>query len=155
MKNKSLIIILGTIIVLGIAFFLNGKSIFKSEKNTSSATPSPSISTSKAFSVILEEQNYSGENGIAVIESENNKTLVKLKLTNYLDLTKQPAHIHVGSCEKPGNIGYPLNNVINGESETSLDVPIEEFMKKLPLVLNIHKSVEEENVYSACGLLKI
>lgn len=154
MKNKSLILIL-TVILAGIFLFIYSNNLSQKEKDNKSSSSTPSVTLSKGFSVVLSEQNGSGENGIAVIEGVDDQTLVKLKLTNYPNLIEQPAHIHLGSCEEPTDIKYSLVNAVNGESETTLDASIDQLMKKLPLVLNVHKSNEEVNVYYACGVIKI
>lgn len=65
--------------------------------------------------------------------------------------TTQPAHIHLGSCTATGAVKYPLNAVVNGRSETVLDVGIDELIKASPLYVNVHKSPEELAVTVGCG----
>ena len=63
----------------------------------------------------------------------------------------QPVHIHVGSCPEVGEVKYPLTNVLDGESVTTLDVTLEQLEIELPLAINVHKSVTEASVYISCG----
>ncbi len=62
-----------------------------------------------------------------------------------------PAHIHAGACPTPGEVAYPLAPVTNGRSETTLEVRYEDLMKRLPLAVNLHKSVDALATYVACG----
>ncbi|MDQ3099674.1 MAG: hypothetical protein M3Q44_08070 [bacterium] len=112
----------------------------------SSATPAPGA---RETSVYLQTQNNSGQSGYAIItELSPTRTRVSLSLFggNY---TNQPAHIHSGTCANPGPVIYPLLNV-DGISITYLDLPYTTVVSSLGLV-NIHKSVAESNVYTACG----
>jgi hypothetical protein len=99
--------------------------------------------------VPLMEQNKSGQSGNAVITVENGKVKVTVNLSNP-SADPQPAHIHFGSCANIGQVKYPLNNVVNGHSETLLDISIHE-LHLGNFSLNVHKSAKEANVYTACG----
>ncbi len=57
--------------------------------------------------------------------------------------SSHPAHIHAGVCPQSGAVVYPLNPVINGRSETVLEIGIEEMLKKMPLSINMHKSATD------------
>ena len=63
----------------------------------------------------------------------------------------QPAHIHKGSCAnldpKPA---YPLNNVVNGKSDTTVMVGWNELAKG-GYAINIHKSATDLATYTSCG----
>ena len=76
---------------------------------------------------------------------------MKLALTGAATSTPQPAHIHIGSCPTPGAVKYPLINVVNGMSDTLLDVSLAQLKSELPLAVNVHKSAAEASVYVACG----
>lgn len=120
-------------------------------------SPDPTVGTnptpaqgSRETAVYLQTQSNSGQSGYAVItEMSSNQTRVSISLFggNY---SNQPAHIHSGSCSNPGNVIYPLNNV-NGTSITFLNVPYTTVVNSLGVV-NIHKSVAESNVHTACGV---
>ena len=99
----------------------------------------------------LSGQNNSDQDGMVQIYDENGKAHVVLELGATEEGMTQPAHIHVGSCAKIGAVKYPLANVVDGESETTLSISTAELMKLLPLAINVHKSVSEAGVYVACG----
>ncbi|MCH7604423.1 CHRD domain-containing protein [Patescibacteria group bacterium] len=100
--------------------------------------------------VILLAQNDSGESGTATITKDNEEIKVVVSL-NGAPSSAQPAHIHIGSCANLGGVEYPLNNVLNGSSETIIDVSLGQLLSELPLAVNVHKSSEELAVYIACG----
>jgi plastocyanin len=65
-----------------------------------------------------------------------------------------PAHLHTGACPQSGAIAYALNPVVNGRSETMLEVGIEDILKGMPLSLNMHKSASD-HAPVACGNVEI
>jgi len=103
-------------------------------------------------------QNNSGLSGTATLSGGDGKVKVTLKLTSSLLgllSTAQPAHIHLGSCPNVGAVKYPLNSVVNGKSETTLNVSLAQLKTELPLAINVHKSAAEINVYTACTDLSL
>ena len=102
----------------------------------------------------LSEQNNSGERGTAYITPMSETTAkVIVEATGVPTGVDQPMHIHTGSCPTPGAVKYPLNSLVNGKSETVLQVSVEQLVAELPLALNLHKSSGEASVYVACGNL--
>lgn len=111
------------------------------------ATPAPA----KPVSIVLNAQNKSGLSGTATLEDlGNGKTKVSIMLSGKVTTTPQPAHIHVGTCVKPGDVVYPLTNVVSGKSETVVDAALATVIAK-GTILNVHKSAQESSVYVACG----
>lgn len=104
--------------------------------------------------VILNEQNNSTEYGNVVLTEKNGMAVVTITLQNAKG-KNQPAHIHTGSCIALGAVDYPLNNVVNGKSETTLKVSLSQLKEKLPLAINVHKSSAEATKYVACGNLEL
>lgn len=104
----------------------------------------------------LTEQNDSGQSGTALFaNNEFGKAVITLTMSGEDFSSPQPAHIHVGSCPTPGAVEYPLADVIDGESESTLNVSVEEiFSMDGALAINVHKSSQESNVYTACGDIK-
>jgi hypothetical protein len=99
----------------------------------------------------LNEQNASGETGVAMIGSvDDTHTRIEITLDG-APKTAQPAHLHLGSCAsldpKPA---YPLNDVVGGHSVTVLAVPISDLLGG-KYALNVHKSASEISTYVACG----
>lgn len=102
-------------------------------------------------------QNNSGLSGTATLSEDDGKVKVTLKTAGgVLGLlsSTEPAHIHLGSCAKIGDVKYPLSSVVNGKSETKLNVSMAQIKAGLPLAVNIHKSVAESSIYVACADLK-
>lgn len=103
--------------------------------------------------IMLSEQSGLGQSGKAIINSNaDGKAVVTLQMTGGTFSQSQPAHVHVGSCPTPGAVKYPLTNVVNGMSETTLDVMYDDFIKTTDkMAINVHKSAAEASVYTACG----
>lgn len=105
----------------------------------------------KTVVIDLMSQNDSGETGTATLIETDTGTIVRIETTGAPASVPQPAHIHTGTCPDVGPVAYPLTNVVDGLSETTLDVPISQLESELPLGINIHRSAEEASVYTACG----
>jgi hypothetical protein len=108
----------------------------------------------KPVTVNLSAQNASGENGTATLTPQGDKTQVVIKLTGAPDATPQPAHIHDGSCAKlDPKPRVPLQNVVGGNSTTTLDMKLSDIMSKGGAI-NVHKSAADVKTYVACGDVK-
>ncbi len=69
--------------------------------------------------------------------------------------TAQPAHIHMGTCQKlnPAPL-VPLHNVVNGKSTTFLaGKKLSQYMGT-NIAINVHKSLTDIPTYVACGAIK-
>jgi hypothetical protein len=124
-------------------------------------TPAPTVTPtstpqtlSKPESITLSAVKNSGQSGTATIEEVGGKVKVTIALTGKKMTLPEPAHIHVGNCAKPGNVIYPLSDVIDGKSITMLSVDMATLKSKGQTLINVHKSPKESNVYMACGELK-
>ena len=109
------------------------------------------LAQSGPVTVQLGEQNKSGETGTVTLTPQGSKTQVVLQMKG-APADAQPAHIHDGTCAsldpKPR---IPLQNVVNGKSTTTLDMPMAEVKKG---AVNVHKSASDLKTYVACGDLK-
>jgi len=144
--NKSVIAILGVIVIVGIGwYFLN------SGTDTQSPVDTQEEVTGGEIVVVLREQNGSGESGTATITETEGGVRVVLSLTGVPEGVVQPAHIHLNSCADIAGVQYPLTSSVNGSSETTLEVSMDELQGGLPLSVNVHKSAAEASVYVACG----
>jgi Cu/Zn superoxide dismutase len=103
--------------------------------------------------VTLNALNGSGEEGTATLKAEGAKTLVTIRLSGGSDI-EQPAHFHRGNCQsyQPRPL-YPLNDVVNGKSTTTVNVPIDQLAGG-DLIVNIHKSYADIATQAACGISK-
>lgn len=151
MDRKILIVII-IFFILGAPLFVNNNASKNSQTRTPSSSQTRNASQSpQSFSIVLSQQNNSKETGIATIEGVDNKTKITLTLVEFPKKIKQPVHIHLGSCSDPLEVKYSLNNLVDGKSETTIDVDINKFTAEFPLIVNIHKSIEEANLYVSCG----
>lgn len=109
----------------------------------------------KVWSVEINQQNGSGQQGKAYIfDDQDNKTHISILVSKESPGAIEPAHIHVGKCPSPGAVKFPLTNVVDGKSETVLDVSLAEFKKMGPMAINVHKSAAQIGTYVACGDVK-
>lgn len=115
------------------------------------ATNGIALAQTSPLTVQLNEQNKSGETGTATITPQGSKTQVLLQIEG-APAEAQPAHIHDGTCAsldpKPR---IPLQNVVNGKSTTTLNMPMSEVTKG---AINVHKSASDIKTYVACADLK-
>lgn len=154
--NKNLLIGLLAVVILLVGYLaISGKKkapvTYPVETGTPVGETNPEVNQT---SVSLSQQNDSGESGTATLVEENGQVVVTLNLLGGPENSPQPAHIHLGSCPDVGGVKYPLTNVVNGFSETSLDVTLAQLKSETPLGINVHKSVSEASVYTACGDLQ-
>ena len=156
MNRNLILILLAAVIVGGIAFSYRDTATTRVEEFTATppVTTTTPITNNETVSD-LNSQNNSGQSGRAtLIMDQNGMAQLALNLTGEQDGASQPAHIHSGTCENLGDVLYPLNNVVNGQSETTLNVTTEQLKIMMPLAINVHKSVDEMDNYVACGDLK-
>jgi hypothetical protein len=110
------------------------------------------IAFAHGTTITLSQENSSGQNGTAVFtDLENGTTRVTIDISGGSEVP-QPAHIHAGQCGPTLNPApvYPLNSVINGKSETVIEVDLHDLTGGT-FALNVHKSAAEASVYVACG----
>ncbi|MBV8331438.1 MAG: hypothetical protein JO029_01870 [Candidatus Eremiobacteraeota bacterium] len=109
--------------------------------------------TGQIVVVRLDALNGSGESGTATLKAQGAKTVVTVSLVNGSAI-EQPAHFHTGTCDKyqPRPL-YPLEDVVNGKSTTTLDVPIGRLTAG-DLIVNVHKSYADIATQAACGIAK-
>ncbi|MGH2689349.1 MAG: CHRD domain-containing protein [Actinomycetota bacterium] len=122
---------------------------------TSEPTPTATASqtapaTADEITVQMQAQSDSGETGTATLTRvDATKTKVTLQLENP-PAGPQPAHIHTGNCPKPGGVKYPLTNVENGTSETTVAASLDDLLAGA-FAINVHKSPGDAHVYVSCG----
>lgn len=143
-------------------FYMNAnKTMAPSDQSSTYQSPTTMMQSSAPMMDILEQtvqlaqQNASGESGTADLIEKDGKVTVILKVTGGAAGVPQPAHIHAGKCPDVGAVEYPLTNVVDGKSETVLDVTMAQLAAKQPMGINVHKSVPLIKNYVACGDLNI
>jgi hypothetical protein len=118
-------------------------------------TPSGMIEKTITVDLMAVAPTNTSQKGTATLKEQNGKVIVSIDVTGMTTSDLQPAHIHMGACPKPGSVVFPLSNVVNGKSETTLNTTIADLKTKLPLAINIHKSQTEQGVYTSCGDIHI
>lgn len=103
--------------------------------------------------VELETLNLSGVTGTAVLTDLGDGTTrvtVEVDPGEYPDM---PAHIHPGTClDLVPQPTYPLENVVDGSSETEIDASLEDLFAG-EFALNLHASSNDWETYTACAEL--
>jgi hypothetical protein len=103
------------------------------------------------ITVKLEAQNNSGQNGTATLTPQGDKTKVAIEIPNAPSGVAQPAHIHLGSCDKLDKAPkWNLEAVKGGRSVTVVPVSLETILKD-KTAINVHKSAAEAQIYVSCG----
>lgn len=111
----------------------------------------PALALDDTVTVKLGAQNNSGQGGSATLIPEGKQTKVVIELSNAPAGTAQPAHIHLGSCDKLNKAPkWPLEAVKDGRSVTMLPVALDTILAE-KAAINVHKSAAEAQVYIACG----
>lgn len=149
-KKTSLFPLLILIVVLFGGFILYRNATQKKQEVTpKSAAVAPT--QSPIVEVNLKEQNESSQSGVAKLSEKDGKVNVGLSLSGGEFTAAQPSHIHLGSCSELGDVLYPLNDVVDGKSETTINATFEKLSSQKPLAVNVHTSAKEVTVYTACG----
>ena len=149
-KNILLYLVVGGLIYAAYYYLVLGNKS-SSLYTTPPASTEEQMMDGSGIAVVLTAQNNSGQSGIATLQESNGQTTVTIQLDNVGTGVPQPAHIHTGACPVPGAVTYPLSNVVDGASQTVLDVDLTTLQSELPLAVNVHKSAAEAQVYVSCG----
>lgn len=102
----------------------------------------------------MNAQNNSGQTGTAKLNPAGAKTDVILDIKAGAAGVPQPAHVHDGTCATLGAVKYPLTNVVDGKSTTTIDVDLDTLLKGT-FAVNVHKSGAEATVYVSCADIKV
>ncbi|MBI2621050.1 MAG: CHRD domain-containing protein [Candidatus Levybacteria bacterium] len=146
-----IIIAIGIVVVLGAGYFLFLSNRGAAPQVTEEQTVQEVVEEeAESTTVVLAELKDSGQSGSATLTEVDGQTNVMIELDVASDVA-QPAHIHTGACPDVGDVVYPLTNVVDGVSETVLDVDLATLLSERPLAINVHKSTQEASVYTSCG----
>lgn len=143
------------IIVLGLGLVLLAAACNKQTVQPSQNPPPKEDKTTavdnRTIELKMSAQNGSKEVGTARLKAEGGETRVNIELGVFPKDIQQPAHIHMGSCATLGGVKYPLTSLVNGRSETLVNVSLADLLNALPLAINVHKSATEVSVYVSCA----
>lgn len=94
--------------------------------------------------------NDSGVNGRVTLTALDDATTRVVIEVDPAGHPSMPAHVHPGSCtELVPQPTYALENVLDGHSTTEVSAPLDELLAG-GQALNVHRSNEEMDVYTAC-----
>jgi hypothetical protein len=144
-----IILVVGLIVLFG-WLIGQGRNILQFGASPSPA-PTSTPRTGIEVTVPLEEVDNSNIQGTAVFSEEARRALVRLNVEGLSENSSPPAHIRSGTCDNIGAVRYPLGSVENGRSNTTLAVEVGELLDQLPLAVTVSRSIQENNVYVACG----
>ena len=153
MNNKVIIGVVAVVVLVGAYMLLRGGGAVAptvAPSPTPTPTPAPASTVSPSMDVTLFEQNSSGQSGSAMLEEVGSQLSVTLNILSDTS-TPQPAHIHDGTCANLGSVVYPLDAVVDGTSETMLDISLSDVSDQTLFAVNVHKSADEAGTYVACG----
>lgn len=106
---------------------------------------------SNEMTVSLGEQSGSMQSGEATLTAVDDSTTHVVISIRSGGETRQPAHIHKGSCaELDPQPEHPLEDIVDGESSTHLNVSLDE-LRDGEFAINVHKSAADLETYVACG----
>jgi Cu-Zn family superoxide dismutase len=107
--------------------------------------------TTSTHTITMNAQNGSGETGTATLTQVGDDVQVVIALKGAPATTPQPAHIHSGTCAKLGGVVYPLSNVVNGESTSTVKGVTIDKLLTATHAINVHESAAALDKYVACG----
>lgn len=115
------------------------------------AFAAPVTAATSTLTVNLAAQNGSGETGTATLTQQKDGVQVVISLANAPAMA-QPAHVHLGTCDKLNPAPeYPLTSITAGSSTTVIKgVTIDQLLAKTSAI-NVHKSTTDLGTYVACG----
>lgn len=147
--NKISIIVIVLIIAGGVAY-----TLLRDREDPAVDTQTHDPSAMGPIMVPMPSHNRSDQAGRAYFSDESGKTKVALDISPWTVGVPQPASIRAGTCAAMGAIRYPLNNIVEGKSETIL-TPATHFIHGLgDSIVVIGKSASEPESIVSCGNLK-
>jgi hypothetical protein len=106
------------------------------------------------ITIDMQEIEDSGQSGTANITSDGDQVVVSIEIDAGPDGEPQPVHIHEGNCRDLGDVAFPLEDVVDGVSESTADVSMSDLLAN-DYAINVHLSEDQMDVYVACGTLPL
>ena len=108
------------------------------------AVPAFVSAQTSPLTITLNASNSSGQTGTAVLTSVgSNQVRVDLTINGAPAGANEPVHIHSGTCPNPGAVVYPLTNVVDGKSTTTITTTLAALTGS-PFAINGHKSTTQQ-----------
>lgn len=108
--------------------------------------------TSTSLTLRLAELGSSGQSGSAVLTAVGSDTnvVVSVDVSPGGPGVAQPLHIHAGTCEDLGGVEFPLTTLVNGRSETTVNVSLQALLDGR-FAINLHESGSNAGNFVSCG----
>jgi hypothetical protein len=138
MSRKNIILIAGAIVVIAILLFLFlniGKNSLKQPTDSRSGI-SITIPPEQDTRIVLEPKNGAVDPGNVTLMPQQNLTVVDISMAG-IHSSPFIAGIYSGSCITDGDQIYQLENIIDGQSVTTLSITTDELEKTLPLSIKV------------------
>lgn len=108
--------------------------------------------SSKVLNINMGPLNGSKQNGTATVKDVAGGVQVKVSVYNQPKGSKEPAHIHKGTCAKIDPAPWkPLQDVVAGTSVTVVKGLTVADLKKAHYAINVHQSAANLPHYVSCG----
>jgi hypothetical protein len=114
------------------------------------AAIAPAAADEHSMTIDLDEVDGSGVSGTATLTETDGETTVEIELDGTPEDGVHPVHIHAGTCDDLGDVVFPLEDVVEGTSESTVEASIDDIMAA-EHAINVHLSEDEMDVYVACG----
>jgi hypothetical protein len=114
-----------------------------------------SAAAATTVTVALNAQNGSRESGTATMTQIGNDVRVIIALTSATATAPRAANIRTGTCAKPGTIAYPLANVVNGASTTTLKGVTIYKLLSAAHAISVNESTANSAGFGACGNMSV
>lgn len=148
MSRKLVVIILLIILVIFlVVLFLRNRITPTQPTDVPNQNISITIPPEEDTRVFLAPQNNTSDPAnVEIRGQENNTTFIDLTMAGIYD---EPfaAGIYTSDCETTGTRVYELENVVNGQSETTIDTSADDLLNDLPLFIKVLKG----STVVACG----
>ena len=108
------------------------------------------VSAQESVRVTMSALGGSNQTGTATLTARGNQTEVVVDITAGAAGVAQPAHIHEGRCAAVGGVRFPLTNVENGKSTTTVNVALRD-VQTGNFYVNVHRSAPEIATSVSCG----
>ena len=100
--------------------------------------------------VTLKEQNNSGQSGTATLTEKGSDTEVVVEIKGMPAGADHPMMVHKNTCDKSGGVEYPLTNLKDGKSTTTVKVALKD-LQSGNYSIRSHKSPQELPIFFLCG----
>ena len=122
---------------------------------SATAAPTPAVASGApkcvGATVTLAAQNSSAQPGTAIVEDLGGvRTRVYVRVNKGSAGLPQAVQVRTGTCASLGDVIYSLRPAVDGESDTTANVPVASLLTG-KFVLNIQKSQSATDMSAACG----